>query len=106
MKDDACKAEIYFLFLKKRQSEKEGLSKVKKHENAYKKNSLKFIKDACNGELDKDKVQPKLSKKKPSGSTVTDIPALGNLILTKWTDLYQLQSQSSTTTRPLSGHAR
>ena len=62
IKEDARRAERYYLFLKKRQNKKDGESKVKKHENAYKKNFYQFAKDACNGDLDKDKVQPKFGK--------------------------------------------
>ena len=50
-----------YKYLLKKKHEKIEEGNVRKHENAYRKNFYKFAKDACNGELDTETVQPKFT---------------------------------------------
>ena len=61
-KENFQKAVRLYSFLLKKQHEKEGECKIRKHENAYRKNFYKFAKDACNGTLDGESVKPKFKE--------------------------------------------
>ena len=49
-------------FLLKVSKEKEGKGAIRKQENLYRKNFFRFAKDACNGTLGEERVQPTFSK--------------------------------------------
>ena len=61
-KSNWLRAVKLYAFLLKKNKEKEGAGEVRKQEKAYKKNFFKFSKEACNGTLGEEKVQPSFTR--------------------------------------------
>ena len=61
-KANAQKAVKLYAFLLRRKHEKEGANLIRSQEKAYRRNFFKFAREACNGTLGEEKVQPGFSK--------------------------------------------
>ena len=61
-KSNWLKAIKLHAFLLRKKHEKEGASEIRSQEKAYKRNFFKFCKEACEGTLGKEKVQPSFTK--------------------------------------------
>jgi len=61
-KPNWLKAVKLYAFLLKKKKAKEGEAVIRRQEKAYRKNFFKFAKDACNGTLGEEKVQPTFSR--------------------------------------------
>ena len=61
-KSNWMKAVKLYAFLLRKKKEKEGEGEVRRQEKAYRRNFFKFAKEACNGTLGEEKVQPTFSR--------------------------------------------